>query len=100
LLQTTTSSGPYAGLHLFPLRLQYRGSKERHLLPLLCAAQKLRVVEIAYTSPNYARRVRVAFFDKHEQRTASPAAGACPPAATARAAATTAATAAETPASR
>jgi hypothetical protein len=73
LLQSTTRTGSHASLNLLTLGFQYCGSKECHLLALLCAVQDFGVVEIAYPNPDHPRRIGFAFLDKHEQRAAGAA---------------------------
>jgi hypothetical protein len=77
-------------LKLLALGLQYRGSKQRHLLALLYTAQDLGVVEITDSDAEYPRRERVALLDEREQRATRPTGATsstnCPGGAAARAA--------------
>ena len=71
-MEAAASTGSHACLKLLPLGLQYRRSKQRHLLALLYTAQDLGVVEVTNSDAQYARRVRVSLLDECEQRATRP----------------------------
>jgi hypothetical protein len=101
LLESSTRPGSHAGLKLLSLGLQYRGSKECHLLALLYAAQNLGVVEIADSNPNHPWRVlAILTLHEHEHRAAGPAGSSRSSTRRTAAAATTAPAATAAPASR